>query len=145
MDLVFCQVQTTKTNLKMETKNSTPNHINFDRHEIYSTEMMNMNMDLIAESKRNNNGLTNSLYGLFDGYLYNSIKQSNDSKIQKLVMMIEKEIAKAEIQISENNIFVYDMAKAKAENGYSKEKVIEFVYELSLNRFQADKIINKLY
>ena len=92
MDLVFGQVQTTKTNTKMETKNSTPNHINFDRHEIYSTEMMNMNMDLIAESKRNNNGLTNSLYGLFDGYLYNSIKESNDPKIQKLVMMIETNI-----------------------------------------------------
>ena len=52
MDLVFCQVQTTKTNTKMETKNSTPNHINFDRHEIYSTEMVDMNMDLIAESER---------------------------------------------------------------------------------------------
>tara|TARA_R110000744_G_scaffold152556_1_gene266688 strand:+ start:350 stop:739 length:390 start_codon:yes stop_codon:yes gene_type:complete len=129
----------------METKNSTPNHINFDRHEIYSTEMMNMNMDLIAESKRNNNGLTNSLYGLFDGYLYNSIKESNDPKIQKLVMMIEKEIAKSKIQISENNIFIYDMAKAKADGGYSKEKVIEFAYELSLNKFQAEKIINKIY
>lgn len=76
----------------METKNTTTNHINFDRHEIYSTEMMNMNLDLIAESKRNNNGLTNSLYGLFDGYLYNSIKQSNDPKIQKLVKMIETKI-----------------------------------------------------
>ena len=129
----------------METKNSTPNHINFDRHEIYSTEMVDMNMDLIAESKRNNNGLTNSLYGLFDGYLYNSIKESNDPKIQKLVMMIEKEIAKSKIQISENNIFLYDMAKAKADGGYSKEKVIEFAYELSLNKFQAEKIINKIY
>ena len=108
----------------METKNSTPNHINFDRHEIYSDDMMKLNMDLIAESKRNNNGLTNSLYGLFDGYLYNSIKESNDPKIQKLVMMIEKEIAKSKIQISENNIFIYDMAKAKADGGYSKEKVI---------------------
>ena len=129
----------------METKNSTPNHINFDRHEIYSTEMVDMNMDLIAESKRNNNGLTNSLYGLFDGYLYNSIKESNDPKIQKLIMMIEKEIAKSKIQISENNIFLYDMAKAKADGGYSKEKVIEFAYELSLNKFQAEKIINKIY
>ena len=129
----------------METKNSTPNHINFDRHEIYSDDMMKLNMDLIAESKRNNNGLTNSLYGLFDGYLYNSIKESNDPKIQKLVMMIEKEIAKSKIQISENNIFIYDMAKAKADGGYSKEKVIEFAYELSMNKFQAEKIINKIY
>ena len=52
----------------------TKNYINFDRHEIYTNEMLDLNMDLISVASLQTDKITNSLYGLFDGYLYNSLR-----------------------------------------------------------------------
>ena len=69
-----------------------PNYINFDRHEIYTKEMMDLNMELISESRSNNDGFSNALYGLFDGYLYKRLEESNNPKIQKLNNLINQKI-----------------------------------------------------
>ena len=82
---------------------TTPNYINFDRHEIYNEEMMTLNMDLISEHGLGCFSIMNSLYGLFDGYLYNSLRdvdylkskevsEVGIQKIQQLISLIDNKI-----------------------------------------------------
>lgn len=47
------------------------NYQRFDRHSAFTPEMMTLTRNAIANS--NNNRLTNMLYGLYDGYLYNDL------------------------------------------------------------------------
>ena len=67
-----------------------PNYINFDRHEIYTQEMMNLNMELINDGELKE--YTNILYGLFDGYLYNRLLECTNPKVQKLINLINQKI-----------------------------------------------------
>ncbi len=60
------------------------NYINFDRNEIYTNEMLDLNMDLICVSALQTDKITNSLYGLFDGYLYNSLRDVEYLKSQNV-------------------------------------------------------------
>ena len=46
-------------------------YTNFDRHNIFTPEMMDMTMDIIKSSE--DNKFKNMAYGLFDGYLYNDL------------------------------------------------------------------------
>jgi hypothetical protein len=82
---------------------TTPNYINFDRHEVYTKEMLDLNMDLISVAALQTDKITNSLYGLFDGYLYNSLrdveylKSQNVSEdgiklIQSLISLIDNKL-----------------------------------------------------
>ena len=64
--------------------------IRFDRHEIYTDEMMNLNMELVRD--RDLTEYTNILYGLFDGYLYPRLLESTDSRVQKLINLINQKI-----------------------------------------------------
>jgi len=43
----------------------------FDRHECFTSEMMEMTSESISAS--NNSSLTNMLYGLYDGYIYDDL------------------------------------------------------------------------
>jgi hypothetical protein len=63
---------------------TTKNYINFDRHEIYTNEMLDLNMDLISVASLQTDKITNSLYGLFDGYLYNSLRDVEYLKSQNV-------------------------------------------------------------
>lgn len=47
------------------------NYQTFDRHSAFTPEMMTLTRNAITNS--NNNHLTNMLYGLYDGYLYNDL------------------------------------------------------------------------
>ena len=57
------------------------NYKNFNRHEAYTPEMLELNQSIIRRvddfSIDNNkpliNDVTNMLYGLYDGYLYDSL------------------------------------------------------------------------
>ena len=73
----------------MQTNNQTE-IIRFDRHEIYTDEMMDLNMELIGD--RDLIEYTNILYGLFDGYLYPRLLESTDSRVQKLINLINQKI-----------------------------------------------------
>jgi hypothetical protein len=73
----------------MQTNNQTE-IIRFDRHEIYTDEMMDLNMELIGD--RDLTEYTNILYGLFDGYLYPRLLESTDSRVQKLINLINQKI-----------------------------------------------------
>lgn len=53
----------------MKQQQQTYDLIRFDRHEVYTKEMLTQNMDLISPTC-NWSSINNSLYGLFDGYLY---------------------------------------------------------------------------
>tara|TARA_R110002074_G_scaffold401857_1_gene601906 strand:- start:644 stop:868 length:225 start_codon:yes stop_codon:yes gene_type:complete len=64
--------------------------IRFDRHEIYTDEMMDLNMKLVRD--RDLKEYTNILYGLFDGYLYPRLLESTNPKIQKLINLINQKI-----------------------------------------------------
>jgi len=64
--------------------------IRFDRHEIYTEEMMDLNMELISDPLLKE--YTNILYGLFDGYLYNRLLESTNPKIQKLINLINQKL-----------------------------------------------------
>ena len=64
--------------------------IRFDRHEIYTDEMMDLNMELVGD--RDLKEYTNILYGLFDGYLYPRLQESTNPKIQKLINLINQKI-----------------------------------------------------
>ena len=64
--------------------------IRFDRHEIYTDEMMNLNMELVRDGDLTE--YTNILYGLFDGYLYPRLLESTDSRVQKLINLINQKI-----------------------------------------------------
>ena len=72
------------------TQQTTPNYINFDRHEIYTEEMMDLNMELINDSSLSE--YTNILYGLFDRYLYPRLEESTNPKVQKLINLINQKI-----------------------------------------------------
>ena len=72
------------------TQQTTPNYINFDRHEIYTEEMMDLNMELINDSSLSE--YTNILYGLFDGYLYSRLLECTNPKVQKLINLINQKI-----------------------------------------------------
>ena len=61
----------------------TYNLIQFDRHQIYTPEMLRENMDLISPTC-NWSSINNQIYGLFDGYLY--------PELQDRVGLIEKGI-----------------------------------------------------
>ena len=78
------------TNNNNMTQQTAPNYINFDRHEIYTEEMMDLNMELINDSSLSE--YTNILYGLFDGYLYRRLEESTNPKIQKLINLINQKI-----------------------------------------------------
>jgi len=45
----------------------------FDRHECFTSEMMQMTREIIDEVMFEDMGLTNMVYGLYDGYLYSDI------------------------------------------------------------------------
>ena len=71
------------------------NYTRFNRHENMDSETRNEIMDLIKETRfsetEDSETLTNMLYGLFDGYLYEelqimALKQSTEmaSRIQKV-------------------------------------------------------------
>ena len=45
----------------------------FDRHECFTPEMMQMTREIIDEVMFEDMGLTNMVYGLYDGYLYSDI------------------------------------------------------------------------
>jgi len=64
--------------------------IRFDRHEIYTDEMMDLNMELVGD--RDLKEYTNILYGLFDGYLYPRLQESTNPKVQKLINLINQKI-----------------------------------------------------
>ena len=64
--------------------------INFDRHEIYTDEMMDMNLKLVRDPK--NHEYTNILFGLMDGYLYPRLLESTNPTIQKLINLINQKI-----------------------------------------------------
>ena len=52
---------------------------NFDRHNLFNVGDMTLVGDLITKLMENENrdrNLTNSLYGLYDGYLYDDLMQS---------------------------------------------------------------------
>ena len=59
------------------------NYKNFNRHEAYTTEMLVLNQNIIRRvdnfaidnDKPFMNNVTNMLYGLYDGYLYDSLLQ----------------------------------------------------------------------
>ena len=63
---------------------TTPNYIKFDRHEVYTNQMLDLNMDLISVAALQTDKITNSLYGLFDGYLYNSLRDVEYLKSQNV-------------------------------------------------------------
>jgi len=64
--------------------------IRFDRHEIYTDEMMDLNMELVGD--RDLTEYSNILYGLFDGYLYPRLQESTNPKVQKLINLINQKI-----------------------------------------------------
>ena len=64
--------------------------IRFDRHEIYTDEMMNLNMELLRIPDLRE--YSNILYGLFDGYLYPRLQESTNPKVQKLINLINQKI-----------------------------------------------------
>jgi len=66
----------------------TRNYINFNRHEIYTKEMRDLNMELIRDHSLSE--YTNELYGLFDGYLYNSLLESTNPKVHELINLINQ-------------------------------------------------------
>jgi len=78
------------TNNNNMTQQTAPNYINFDRHEIYTEEMMDLNMELINDSSLSE--YTNILYGLFDGYLYPRLEACTNPKVQKLINLINQKI-----------------------------------------------------
>lgn len=51
------------------------NYKRFDRHEIFKAADTRLVMDVIREVPMKN---ANYLYGLFDGYLYDGIKEDNE-------------------------------------------------------------------
>ena len=68
------------------------NHVRFDRHENMSSETRTEILSLIGESSEFN--LTNMLYGLFGGYLYNEILELGESEftgenLQKFQNVVE--------------------------------------------------------
>jgi hypothetical protein len=46
--------------------------------------MLDLNMDLISVAALQTDKITNSLYGLFDGYLYNSLRDVEYLKSQNV-------------------------------------------------------------
>lgn len=60
------------------------NYIQFDRHESMISETRKEILSLIGESSEYN--LTNMLYGLFDGYLYNDILEVAQSEFGESTM-----------------------------------------------------------
>lgn len=74
----------------------------FNRYEIYNAQMMSLNMELINETHHSFT-VNNYLYGLFDGYLYpelqdtdflakNDIAPETISKIQNLLDLINENL-----------------------------------------------------
>lgn len=58
------------------------NYIKFNRHDLFTSEMLETTIKCINGSKDFN--LTNKLYGLFDGYLYNDLMEiAIESKVDK--------------------------------------------------------------
>jgi len=60
------------------------NYTRFDRHENMSSETRKEILSLTGESSDFN--LTNMLYGLFDGYLYNDILEVGQSEFGESTM-----------------------------------------------------------
>jgi len=59
----------------------------FDRHANMNGEVRGEILDLIGEQSDFN--LTNMLYGLFDGYLYNELDEVQNPKIQAIVKIVK--------------------------------------------------------
>lgn len=77
----------------MATQETISNHKRFDRHAVFSKEDLALVMTAIGEEI--DFELSNMLYGLFDGYLYNNLMtlaamQLSDQTYKDLVELIAK-------------------------------------------------------
>jgi hypothetical protein len=79
---------------------------NFDRHSLFNVGDMTLVSDLITKSMANENrdrNLTNSLYGLYDGYLYDDLMQSAAFQLPTTDLMdLRKLVEKINSDISIN-------------------------------------------
>ena len=79
---------------------------NFDRHNLFNVEDMTLVRDLIDKVCMNDNrddSLHNSLYGLFDGYLYDDLMQRATSQLPTTDLMnLRKLVEKINSDISIN-------------------------------------------
>ena len=64
------------------------NYIKFDRHANMNTDVRAEIMDLIIDE--DDSGLTNMLYGLFDGYLYEELNTIQNPKLQSVISIIKR-------------------------------------------------------
>ena len=64
------------------------NYIRFDRHQHMSGEVRSEILNLISEMRDFN--ISNMLYGLFDGYLYNELDNVKNSKLQSILAIVKK-------------------------------------------------------
>lgn len=72
------------------------NYKRFDRHDCFTSEMMQMTSEVINEARGKDFGLVNMVYGLYDGYLYNDIlKQARLAGINESTMNKIKGLKKA--------------------------------------------------
>jgi hypothetical protein len=63
------------------------NYIRFDRHANMNSEVRGEIMDLLIDE--DDFGLTNMLYGLFDGYLYEELNTIRNPKLQSVISIIK--------------------------------------------------------
>ena len=61
----------------------------FNRHESMDSETRREIMDLISEIRSHSSKLTNMMYGLFDGYLYDEMQIEGLGKITNKVVKSE--------------------------------------------------------
>jgi len=86
------------------------NYKNFNRHEVYTSEMMGLQSKIMRkideaafeQKKSMSNSLSNMMYGLYDGYLYSDLlpeaesfglDQESINGIKGLIKAIEMHIA----------------------------------------------------
>lgn len=87
------------------------NHINFNRHEIFNENDRRVVMDAINNaSDKDHRELENSLFGLFDGYLYNDLLDESKAKLdgkifEKLAILIDKIIVAVTPPKTENELY----------------------------------------
>jgi hypothetical protein len=76
----------------------------FDRHENMSGETRGKIMNIISEIPRGNDELKNSMYGLFDGYLYDDTLEISKNLSNELQSKIKEVID----EVSNYPVVVYE-------------------------------------